>query len=1205
MKKSLLSLAAVALMMSACTQDAPEFEGGNVANYNGNVGVTAVMTPETRTAMTENAAGSLEITWVAEDAIGLTGEDSSTTLGENVQYTANSSAASTTFSCAEATPIKWGEGNHTFYAYYPYTSEGSDYTAVPASVPAVQEQSAAGNTDHLQPYSFLYASYETNGIPADGNIDLQFKSAFSVLELEVCSEIGDVVCEGLIFRADDASEKVSASNVLVDLTDGSLDYSAATTSNQIKIDLGEGVTLNSTTPQKFYMLITPGHGGKRFSFYAVVGGKEVLLGNKGIPAAGLPAGRKAQLSLNVPVVNLSADGTANCYIVNKAGTTYKFKATVMGNGATTTGITPSTIAPTKARLARTVVASQSYKGGTAYGSDGTMNKLILRNSVELKDGYIYFTTPETLCPGNAIIYATDNNDKVLWSWHMWVAPNYNPYENMLPTFMGSVVMDRNLGAYNNGSGDTENDLKASIGLGYQWGRKDPFLISNIGWTYGNYQTADGTIDETQNVCTYRQNGNWADAVDMAKSAPDLAFDSWSDYVNYTIENPQVFIKGNGTNEYQWLSKAKANAETGWNVLWGNADYNRNAGAGVKTIYDPCPVGWKVGAPQDYGFFNIYGSDMASVYHYHALWRYNWDQTKTPVTSTLSEYTGYGNGSVSIDISQSQGYWVYGSKTDDYSGAVRKDTRNTYFPAPNNIESIITYTCTKTKTSGHLQIATNSAVAANNMYAVRATINPSGSIYFSGSGSTWEQQAAAVQVRCVKDATVSTSDEADAFFSEAIDLSENGTANTYIVNKSGVSYKFKATVKGNGKVQSIYSKRDKKDTSWSFVEGTAGAGQTSVTIAPTKSALLWYDSHFKNNYVKVCPIDVSSVQLKDGYIYFKTPTTFVDGNAVIAAYNEANEIVWSWQMWCCEGYDIEATKKLFGTTSTGYVMDRNLGATMAEDAEYQTNSWNAAAAVGMYYQHGRKDPFTAPLDLSAGDGNRGGVGAAARDANGNIMYGGDNTAYIYIGNTQYVAKIKELLGKDSWKFNEAADLITKYPHYKAQQGANTASAGDSKRDWWGSRSHDNEFFYYWGHPYWQNWTNATQKTIYDPCPAGWVVPSTDFLSTIKNGTITFGNYGWTVTPADNSRDAVYFPLTGQRWGDNWNVGDVTTIGGYWTSNIGDNGCAAYIFYKGDQGDGPGFYSTAVGGDTDGGTEGTKTIFWGVNGRAVRCVAENYR
>lgn len=47
---------------------------------------------------------------------------------------------------------------------------------------------------------------------------------------------------------------------------------------------------------------------------------------------------------------------------------------------------------------------------------------------------------------------------------------------------------------------------------------------------------------------------------------------------------------------------------------------------------------------------------------------------------------------------------------------------------------------------------------------------------------------------------------------------------------------------------------------------------------------------------------------DGLIYFKTPKTFIDGNAVIAALNESGEIVWSWNVWAVEGWNADATAK---------------------------------------------------------------------------------------------------------------------------------------------------------------------------------------------------------------------------------------------------------------------------------------------------------
>ena len=52
---------------------------------------------------------------------------------------------------------------------------------------------------------------------------------------------------------------------------------------------------------------------------------------------------------------------------------------------------------------------------------------------------------------------------------------------------------------------------------------------------------------------------------------------------------------------------------------------------------------------------------------------------------------------------------------------------------------------------------------------------------------------------------------------------------------------------------------------------------------------------------------------DGLVYFKTPKTFVNGNAVIAALNESGEIIWSWNIWAVEGWDADATSRKAGAT----------------------------------------------------------------------------------------------------------------------------------------------------------------------------------------------------------------------------------------------------------------------------------------------------
>ena len=110
------------------------------------------------------------------------------------------------------------------------------------------------------------------------------------------------------------------------------------------------------------------------------------------------------------------------------------------------------------------------------------------------------------------------------------------------------------------------------------------------------------------------------------------------------------------------------------------------------------------------------------------------------------------------------------------------------------------------------------------------------------------------------------------------LSSNGTANTYIVNKADCLYAFNAKVKGNGKSGSF---------AWNF-DGETCSKNNDASLSPSSAELLWYSiPEGENGFVNASPITAGSVMYDevDGLIYFKTPKTFIDGNAVIAALNE--------------------------------------------------------------------------------------------------------------------------------------------------------------------------------------------------------------------------------------------------------------------------------------------------------------------------------
>jgi len=157
-----------------------------------------------------------------------------------------------------------------------------------------------------------------------------------------------------------------------------------------------------------------------------------------------------------------------------------------------------------------------------------------------------------------------------------------------------------------------------------------------------------------------------------------------------------------------------------------------------------------------------------------------------------------------------------------------------------------------------------------------------------------------------------------------DLGKKETANCYIVSSAG-EYMFKA-VKGN-------------------TEESVGA--------VASAALLWETC---NNTEDVAANSViASVGVEGGYITFATPATLKPGNALIAAKDSEGKILWSWHIWIPETEIAEGT---YGFSSTYKMMDRNLGALHVAEAGAVD-----AAACGMYYQWGRKDPFKPLGDLA--------------------------------------------------------------------------------------------------------------------------------------------------------------------------------------------------------------------------------------------------
>ena len=250
--------------------------------------------------------------------------------------------------------------------------------------------------------------------------------------------------------------------------------------------------------------------------------------------------------------------TANSYIVSKAGD-YKFRA-VKGNGTVAVGA-ESTVDPQGTPTAA-VVLWETFGTDTAP-QEGDLVKA----DVEYRDGYVYFSTADTYKKGNAVIAVKDGkgtadteDDVILWSWHIWltdqpVGQTYYVYNSAFELFteeVAGVMMDRNLGATSADQGDV-----GALGLMYQWGRKDPFLGSS---------SISGSTEAASTV-------TWPASVESI---------SETGTIEYAVSHPTTFITCNTANKDWYYTDTENTYDTRWTTSESE-----------KSIYDPCPAGWRV------------------------------------------------------------------------------------------------------------------------------------------------------------------------------------------------------------------------------------------------------------------------------------------------------------------------------------------------------------------------------------------------------------------------------------------------------------------------------------------------------------------------------------------------------------------------------------------------------------------------------------
>ena len=276
---------------------------------------------------------------------------------------------------------------------------------------------------------------------------------------------------------------------------------------------------------------------------------------------------------------------ANCYIIksNPAGNKldpmydgFCFDATVAGNGEKgLMSIGAQKLYPYDVNL-KPISADVVWE---------TAPRLITQ--VELIMGYVRFKVAKNSVDstkfkeGNAVIAVYDQNRNVLWSWHIWITdePQEVSYTEGNTTI---TLLDRNLGATAANwdvAGSAFGNALETYGLYYQWGRKDPSM-GPPQWNYSPINMITAPY--------YDYSSDTYNAAEVVRVAQPTLKDG--------VENPMYLIMPTAhtqTYYYNWMYEKI-------DFLWG---YNSTSGKTTKTIYDPCPYGYRVSGGELTDLFN--------------------------------------------------------------------------------------------------------------------------------------------------------------------------------------------------------------------------------------------------------------------------------------------------------------------------------------------------------------------------------------------------------------------------------------------------------------------------------------------------------------------------------------------------------------------------------------------------------------------------
>ena len=323
---------------------------------------------------------------------------------------------------------------------------------------------------------------------------------------------------------------------------------------------------------------------------------------------------------------------------------------------------------------------------------------------------------------------------------------------------------------------------------------------------------------------------------------------------------------------------------------------------------------------------------------------------------------------------------------------------------------------------------------------------------------------------------------------------------------------------------------------------------SGTLTP---AIIWTD---EPDLVQNVAISGSG---SSAYMTFSVPKEYItQGNALLAV-KSGSTILWSWHIWVTDA-NLTACKQ--GPTSSSgagstrsWIAPLNIGWCdgHANDRQYQqrtcqiritqsgtgtvksaTITQTGAKETNVvkggncpFYQWGRKDP------LPASDGTNLGYNVW-----GSTLTAKTKTYYYSSGYSFTHTGTKQTIG---------TSIQNPTAHYSNGSNSSWEKANWCSTDWlnmWSSAINNAGN----GGSSVGNYANAKTKTIYDPSPVGFRVPSIDVYEELSTGNTEYVSGTPPQRRYNSGNGYLYYPLCGQRAESDGKIGNVGYYGLYWSS-----------------------------------------------------------